>query len=56
MRQRMCSSVTALQHMLVRVWIKEMNMSFITKDFVKMVVYVIAAYAIPLSLYWIFVG
>lgn len=31
-------------------------MSYITKDLIKMVGYAIAAYAIPLSLFWIFVG
>jgi hypothetical protein len=42
--------------MPVRVWTKGMNMNFITKDMLKMVAYVIAAYAIPLTLYWTVVG
>jgi len=33
-----------------------MDMDFIVRDTLKMVGYAFAAYAIPLSLYWIFVG
>lgn len=31
-------------------------MDFMMKDTAKMVAYAIAAYAIPISLFWIFVG
>ncbi len=31
-------------------------MDFVTKDMLKMIAYAIAAYAIPLTLFWTFVG